>query len=543
MASQMKRILLVAGVLLALAAAWLWWQRPRRVDLAAYAPADTLVYLETNDLPALVEGLTATEAWRLAGLEASRAGWLGRLLAWTGLGPADKVALARSQVAVAVLGAQTGADEGALKLKPSYAVVIETHTGAARVRSVAERRLDAFATRAYGQPRVARQTENDTEFVTWQAPDSARRLVAAFVGSVVVVGPDETAVRACLDARRGARPNLQNNAGLSDMRARMDAAHALAFGYVAPDGLGQIGTLAANLYAAPLVLSDPRLAAAINQLVPQAATQIAGGLGWSARPVNGQIEDRYFLKLNGDLAAKLSEPLAAYVPQKNSFAELLPENTYSFTQYNFQSPGAAWTGLNKGLAGQLDVVGAALVTRLLAAAWQPYDIDEPGRFLSVFDEQLATARLDEESGGAVVLHLGDAAQAKNQTDWLQKQFGPADAGSEKTWQVSGGTALFGPAERVRQCLEAQRKLAGNPAFQRAAQSVAPGAQVVTFTNDQAAARALLNAVAQSKPQPVAMDLPYAVSETRLLGDGFEKRTRSAFGLLGALAAQFGATRS
>jgi hypothetical protein len=72
------------------------------------------------------------------------------------------------------------------------------------------------------------------------------------------------------------------------------------------------------------------------------------------------------------------------------------------------------------------------------------------------------------------------------------------------------------------------------------QKIAPGVQAVTLTNDQAAARALLNAVA-GPPSATLSGLPYAVSETRLLGDGFEKRTRSAFGLLGALAAQF-ATR-
>ena len=41
-------ILLFAVLSLAVIGAWLWWVRPRNVDMAAYAPADSLLYLEAN---------------------------------------------------------------------------------------------------------------------------------------------------------------------------------------------------------------------------------------------------------------------------------------------------------------------------------------------------------------------------------------------------------------------------------------------------------------------------------------------------------------
>src|SRR5919205_1007302 len=47
---------LIAVLLLALAAfAWLWLTRPRRVDMTAYAPADSIVYAEADSLPAAAE--------------------------------------------------------------------------------------------------------------------------------------------------------------------------------------------------------------------------------------------------------------------------------------------------------------------------------------------------------------------------------------------------------------------------------------------------------------------------------------------------------
>ena len=194
---------------------WFWWQSPNTVDMAAYVPADTLVFMETNSLPALTEAMTQTDAWSLAatpaGLPANfgKLGWLGRLAAWTGLGPADKVALARSQVAVAVLGAKLGAGGDALKLKPQYAVIIETHTSLSRVRPIVEALLTTFANRAYGSSRLEKRDAGGANLSVWSSPDGSKSIAAAFLGTAIFIGPGEDVVRACLDAKNGSRPNLE----------------------------------------------------------------------------------------------------------------------------------------------------------------------------------------------------------------------------------------------------------------------------------------------------------------------------------------------
>src|SRR5437868_11893210 len=97
----LRNLLLVAGTLILLLAAGLWWNRPRPVDMAAYAPADALIYLEANSLPDIFYGLASTEAWRtlapVAGLKTdpTQISWFSRIAAWTGAGPSDVVVLSR----------------------------------------------------------------------------------------------------------------------------------------------------------------------------------------------------------------------------------------------------------------------------------------------------------------------------------------------------------------------------------------------------------------------------------------------------------------
>src|SRR5439155_5718758 len=96
---------LLAGLVVAFIIGWLYWNRPQRIDLAAYAPSDCLAFVEANDLTEVAEGIEGTQAWRSlavpvgapTNLPLNR--WLIRLARWTGLGSADALLLARSQIA------------------------------------------------------------------------------------------------------------------------------------------------------------------------------------------------------------------------------------------------------------------------------------------------------------------------------------------------------------------------------------------------------------------------------------------------------------
>src|SRR4030095_466265 len=99
-----RRALVVALILIVIVVVFCWWNWPRRIDMAQYAPADSLVYLECNDLPAVIRGITSTSAWKETGsslgLKGNRPldGWVA-LAGSFGIGPAQSVVLSRAQVA------------------------------------------------------------------------------------------------------------------------------------------------------------------------------------------------------------------------------------------------------------------------------------------------------------------------------------------------------------------------------------------------------------------------------------------------------------
>jgi hypothetical protein len=54
-------------VLLAIAvlAGCLWWVRPKKVDMAIYAPANSLLYVEANHPLAVADTITNTDVWKI----------------------------------------------------------------------------------------------------------------------------------------------------------------------------------------------------------------------------------------------------------------------------------------------------------------------------------------------------------------------------------------------------------------------------------------------------------------------------------------------
>ncbi|MDQ3918553.1 MAG: hypothetical protein M3348_08750, partial [Acidobacteriota bacterium] len=205
-----RRVLIAVFVLAAAVFAWLWWTRPVKVDMAAYVPADSIVYFEAGSLKEITDAVTSTDDWRElappagAQADAGRRGWLAGLLSFTGAGPSDAVVLARAQVAVAVLGFDAAEEpDETLKYTPRAALVAETQTSEWRVRSAVEKLVGDFARRTFREASFERKEVDGVPFYQWaEASGSRRKVVAAVEGSVAIVGNDEAAVRACLDVRR-----------------------------------------------------------------------------------------------------------------------------------------------------------------------------------------------------------------------------------------------------------------------------------------------------------------------------------------------------
>ncbi|HVF68286.1 MAG TPA: hypothetical protein VM914_11510, partial [Pyrinomonadaceae bacterium] len=407
---NVRRALIVLLLLAVAVFAWLWLTRPEKVDMAAYVPADAIVYLEADSLPEIFDGVTSTDAWRelsnAAGVGVGRrqSGWLTDLVSFTGVGPSDAVILSRAQVGVAVLGFEAAEESNTtLRFSPRAAVVAETHTSEWRVRSAVEKLAGDFTRRSFGAASVERKEVDGVQFVTWVSQSDARRKVVTAVSeSVAVMGNDEAAVRACLDVRRGTRPSLAANEQLHEMRGRLGGEGALAFGFAPQGSAAKVVEIFAPAFVGG-VSSESKLQSLLATVLPQLTSQILGSVGWSARAAGGGIEDRYFLALPGDMARRLQAPLAPAPARDEGVASLLPPETYQLTRYDLRSPEEAWRGLGSALSSQVDVSRATFITLALEALVKPYGVEKPREFLRACGTEMATAKLEPESEGKLLI--------------------------------------------------------------------------------------------------------------------------------------------
>lgn len=556
---NVRRALVAVLLLAVLAFAWLWLTRPQRVDMTAYVPADSIVYAEADSLPAIIDAFTSTGAWREsapAGGVDVRPGWAGRLsafLSFTGMGPSDAVVLARAQVAVAVLGLRAAEEsDTTLKFTPRAALVAETHSPGWRARAAVEKVVGDFARRTFERQSFERKEVDGVPFYLWVEQDGARRtIVAAVDESVAVVGNDEAAVRACLDVRRGARPSLAGDEQLKEMRARVGGGGALAFGY-APRGSA---AKAVEVFAPAFVggmSQEPHVQSVLATFLPQFINQTLGAAGWSARLSDGMVEDRYFLALPADVARRLEGPFAPGERPGPDATRVLPGDTYQVTLYELRNPEDAWRGLNAALSSQTDISRATIITLALEALVKPYGVENPREFLRACGGVLATARLEAASEGKVlVAAVRDAAALRTQAlAHLGRGARVERVGSAEllisTDEERGAAAfaddflIMGSEADVRRCLQA-RLDNHDPNHSAPLKTAELGfssdaAFARTLTDERESVRAVLSRLprrgdAGTLEKALAMDR-YAVSETLLANGGFEKRTRSAFGLFG-----------
>ncbi|HEY0078728.1 MAG TPA: hypothetical protein VGB73_08780 [Pyrinomonadaceae bacterium] len=570
----LRRVLLIGLGLVLLTLGWLWWNRPERVDMAAYVPADALIYVEANSLPEIAGGIVSTDAWRAlapsAGIRTDfgKFNRLSRLAAFTGLGSADAVVLSRAQVGIAVLGFEAAeAPASTLKITPRIALVAETHTSESRVRAALEKLVGDFARRAYGSPRVERQETEDTFFITWTAPsDERRKIVGAVTESIAVVGNDRGAVEACLAAKRGERPALSGDAQIEAMRERMESEGALAFGYVPSGSAARLLEITALAYVGQLS-TNPRTQSVVASMLPPLAGKLLGSAGWSARVRDGAVEDSYFVTLQNGIAPRLGEALDAPVSATYGASEFLPADTYQLTRYNYRDPETAWRGFGAAISSQLDALSAPFVNRFLEEALKPYGVESARDFLRAAGSEIVTARLDDSGESTVlVVEVRDREALESE---VRKRLGAGarttrvgDAELRVSSDEERGAASFvadhllmGKPDDVRRCLEARmgaQTLASNEAFKLSKRSLfetQPGG-VATLTDARDETRTFVSYFASKGRAPRLEDVKdetlrrrlaeraYAVTESRFISDGFERKTLSAFGNFGTLVTRF-----
>lgn len=532
-----RRILLVAALTLILAFVWIWLNRPQRADMSAAAPASALVYLESNSLMEIADGIAATSTWKLVQplIGETKTAWPSsqtrRFIAFTGIGPTASVILARAQVAMVMIDLGAREEAETMTLKPEAALLIETHTSKRRIKSTVEQALQTFAERFYARPTLRRTVVDGDEFLIWSAAENNRQIVAIIDDSLVIVANSDRAVKACLEARRGLRPSLNNEPELQRMKSRLSADGALAFGFVPPSHTPELLAL-----ATPVALGRAPGGAQIDGLVARSAAKILSSAGWSAKLVEGAIEDHYFFALNSSVVSRM-RPVFQPPQQPLKPTAFIPQALQSVTMYGFKQPDQTWRELQTTLSSQLDTLSAVLLTSVLKSGLTPYGIDDPEKFLRLVGPEVMTLRLKNEANSVLIAQVRDEPGLRA---LLQNPVAQTSDNEERklTVHYQSGYVLMGSADDVQTCLQAtsEQKLKHFGSE--------PTATIVTYSDDSQRVADFISAIVRAQNTMAKVDgaaqmrqlvqLPYAVTETSLSESGLDRRTRSPFGQFSAL---------
>jgi hypothetical protein len=551
---------LLAVLVVAFIVAWFYWNRPVRSDMAAFAPADSLAFVETNDLSDVAAGIEETQAWRsLAGPIGARPSllpnrWLIKLARWSGIGSADAILLARSQVALVFTGAEASQAGPTLTIKPLATLIIETHTAQRRMRPILEQHIEDLARRVYKQPALVRKQVDGVDLTEWSSPDGARHIITAFFDTAAIVGNDESSILHCIEARRGTRPALLGTKELDDLRKRVDAPNSSVFGFVSKSGVRSL-LQAFALYRA----SSSADAVTVARIFADTLGNVVVGMGWSSRFLDGMVEDRCSITLADGVADKLR---GSVVPQERfEIRDLpfVPPDSHSVSIYHFRDVEGVWRDLNAVVSSHADLIGAIAARPMLRSLLKPYGIEDPETFVHAVGTRIQTIRLDETSPAVLVTEafdppslrklsqqrLGSKPKTENVGDF-ELMLSASD-----NWAASFADNYFllGPTDLVRRCLQARaqsRSLTSTDAFRRSERLVDISLPItaLTFTSDRHVAISFVELFSQQERSAFSTNaaaieeasraLPYAVSVSILKEPGFEWTSRSAFGLVGSL---------
>jgi hypothetical protein len=562
-----RKALILLLVLVALGAAWLFWNRTSRADMSAYVPAESLAFIEANDLVGLTSDITGTEAWRVLGppLEAPAQlipyGWSIKVARWTGIGSAEAVLLARSQFGLFFTQAQATEKAHTLTIKPLAALVIETHTSQGRMKGVVEKHVGQFAQRSFGGASIVRKQVDGVELVEWKSPDNTRQLILAVVDTVAIVGNDESVVLRCIEIRRGRQPSLATNQQLQTMKQQLRGSQAPLFGFVPKAGVKAV--IQAWAFARAGNAAD---AAAIAPLISNAFGNLIDGFGWTSRLDQSGAEDQCRVAFTQGVSQQLSDDLTPEAPGDKLDFSFVPAEAISVTSYQLRNPASFWRQLNAVVSSRSDVLTAVASRPLLRALLEPYGIGDPDNFFPAIGPRLQLVRLDNSTPAVLIaptfdkLALRKLAEKRLGRQPKTEKFDDTEilVGSDGwSFAFAGDYFLTGPADAVRRCLDAKARgqsIETNGSFKRARSTIDVSLPVVslTFSPDGPTAISFVELFSSGERsafspkaaviQQGAASLPHSVSVTMMKGDAIEWTSRSSFGLLGSLFIAFAPER-
>ena len=549
---SLRLVITLALLLIAIVLGFVWWNQPGRVDMAAYVPADSLVYLEFNSLIDVAKTLEQNDTWKTAahaiGIDSRLVDPFWTRIARTGAAPLTSVVLTRAQFAVVLVGMNSVEEGDTLRVRPEVALVIETHTANWRIKDAAADTLRKLAKYAYKQS-ICTEPDADSHSMECEDSSSGRKLLAVVDGSVVIIANSQNALRACFDVRRGLRPSLQTDSELQRLRSQSQTSGALSFGYVSSANVTKIFS-----WAAPLLMGRAPGDSQLEKLLTTSAGKILRSITWSTRPAKGVIEDQYVVSLDPDVASRL-EPAFATSSTIDGVWKYVPEAAESVTIYRSKDPLTALNSLNSALAYKLDAVSSVMFSSLLRSSVAVYGVDNPTQVLPLLSSPLVTLRPRSDDESSVLLartndqtQLKSALESQTIEGGIQIVDGLNGFNNERAFTaiMLDGYVVMGRSGSIRSWMEIMRAQPASEEpvwFQRLKQS--DNAITFTYANDAARVRNFVSTMTTLKGSTLSPEQmtklidatkgsSFSITESKLTSSGIERTTRSPFGQISTL---------
>ena len=490
------------------------------IDPRAVIPGDSLVYLESKDLARTLRSITDNPKFEAASK------FKPNLDALNGV-----------KVSIAVTGFETSEqsvteENAVLKFQPRFVAVVETKAWGWQTTSFIENKLGEFVNDVYGgEVEMEMTPRNEGKFYVWSSGDG-RRAFALQQDSLIFFGNDETAIERCQAVKRGEAESIAKNPNMIDE-------DLLAFGYISPEGIGQIANIA-GVSMAMGASEEEEVKGFVAGVLPQILRNSVKDITWSAAASEKGVEDKVVIKLDDESARVFDETLTpAPGGGEAQFADFVPASAASATRYLLRDSQIAWRSVVLTARKKTDETSGSLIAAFSGSLFEPYGIEDPELFLSAVGKQLVTVKLAADSEDvAVIAQIKDATKVRSA---IAKEISfarpPEKHFGADVWKSEDGEfvaafiddrVISGDAEIVLKCLEA-KQAGGNAALvQLFASSDAAATSVV---NEIDSFGKMIDVLAERKTENAPIPSQYK-TETRFNQNGIERRTLSDFGLIG-----------
>jgi hypothetical protein len=417
--SRKNIIIVCLALVVALVVAGLFvLRRAPRALMERYVPADALAFMEIDSLADLVDGLTNTRAWSelapVLGLSSQirQVGLVTDLIGRSGLGPDEAVVAGRAQFAIAITGIESNTgetDEGPyIHLKPSFALIIETHTNPETASRLVRGRASMIAQRIYGESVVEHSDDyRGVQLLIFEGPGTGHQLVASSVGSVILVANQAGAIKQCLDAIAGRSATLAEDSELKQRRPEVGRDPSV-FAYVTPSGIEKLVQLWPLLIAGRS--AEPDSISVFADLIEHLSEQAGAGLLYSLEFDGDGVTEKYLTVLRPQVAEALTQPLKSASAANFESLAMIPRGIESLTLLNVENAGELPERVLKQLSPAVDIVTGVALREFVINFRKEYGLEPSDSVGDAIGGEIGLVNFGDDQPRAMFLRVNDRSR-------------------------------------------------------------------------------------------------------------------------------------